>query len=254
MPIYRGAGGSADSSTDAYASQIAQYAQTATEKATESANSASESATSATESTTSATESATSATESATSATESATNATNSATSASNAEDAYENFDARYLGPKFEDPVVDNQGNALITGALYWNNSLGNLKIYDGSSWILQGGQGTVTSVGGTGTVNGISLSGTVTTTGDLALGGALSNILASQLDSQNISQWTNNSGYTTASSTDTFTNKSGNISQWTNDSSYLTANQTITFTGAITGSGTTSIATTLSTVDGGTY
>ena len=254
MPIYRGAGGSADSSTDAYASQIAQYAQTSTEKATESANSATESATSATESATSATESATSATESATSATESATNATNSATSASNAEDAYENFDARYLGPKFEDPVVDNQGNALITGALYWNNSLGNLKIYDGSSWILQGGQGTVTSVGGTGTVNGISLSGTVTTTGDLALGGALSNILASQLDSQNISQWTNNSGYTTASSTDTFTNKSGNISQWTNDSSYLTANQTITFTGAITGSGTTSIATTLSTVDGGTY
>jgi hypothetical protein len=36
---------------------------------------------------------------------------------------------------------------------------------------------GTVTSVGGTGTVNGISLSGTVTTSGDLTLGGALSNV-----------------------------------------------------------------------------
>jgi hypothetical protein len=33
-----------------------------------------------------------------------------------------------------------------------------------------------------------------------------------------------------------------------------LTANQTITLSGAVTGSGTTSITTTLSTVDGGTY
>jgi hypothetical protein len=45
------------------------------------------------------------------------------------------------------------------------------------------GGSGTVTSVSGTGTVNGISLSGTVTSSGDLTLGGALSNVnLASQV------------------------------------------------------------------------
>jgi hypothetical protein len=42
---------------------------------------------------------------------------------------------------------------------------------------------GTVTSVGGTGTVNGISLSGTVTSSGNLTLGGTLSNVnLASQV------------------------------------------------------------------------
>ena len=35
---------------------------------------------------------------------------------------------------------------------------------------------------------------------------------------------WTNLTGAVTASSTDTFTNKSGNISQWTNNSNYLTA------------------------------
>jgi len=54
------------------------------------------------------------------------------------------------------------------------------------------------------------------------------------------ISQWTNDSGYTTntgtvtATSTDTFTNKSGAISQWTNDSGYLTSetdSQTLSFT-----------------------
>ena len=36
--------------------------------------------------------------------------------------------------------------------------------------------------------------------------------------------------------------------------SSYITGNQTITLSGAVTGSGTTSIATTLSTIDGGSY
>src|SRR6478609_284708 len=40
---------------------------------------------------------------------------------------------------------------------------------------------------------------------------------------SGNISQWTNDSGYITASSSNTLTNKSGNISQWTNDANYTT-------------------------------
>jgi hypothetical protein len=44
-------------------------------------------------------------------------------------------------------------------------------------------GAGTVTSVSGTGTVNGISLSGTVTSSGNLTLGGTLSNVsLATQV------------------------------------------------------------------------
>ena len=38
-------------------------------------------------------------------------------------------------------------------------------------------GNGTVTSVGGTGTVNGITLTGTVSSTGNLTLGGTLSNV-----------------------------------------------------------------------------
>jgi hypothetical protein len=44
-------------------------------------------------------------------------------------------------------------------------------------------GSGTVTSVSGTGTVNGISLSGTVTSSGNITLGGTLSNVnLTSQV------------------------------------------------------------------------
>jgi plastocyanin len=48
---------------------------------------------------------------------------------------------------------------------------------------IAGGGSGTVTSVGGTGTVNGITLTGTVTASGNLTLGGTLSNVgLTSQV------------------------------------------------------------------------
>ena len=55
------------------------------------------------------------------------------------------------------------------------------------------------------------------------------------------ISQWTNDAGYITASSTDTLTNKSGNISQWTNNSNYLTPSSTNTLTNkSIDGAGNT--------------
>ena len=69
---------------------------------------------------------------------------------------------------------------------------------------------------------------------------------------SGSISQWTNNSGYTTntgtttPSNTQTFTNKSGNISQWTNDSGYTTSSGvTSVSTGnanTLTKSGTTAV------------
>jgi hypothetical protein len=89
MAIFRGDGGSGDSSTDAYASQIAVYAQTATTKANEASASATAAATSATNAATSETNagnSVTAATTSATNAATSATNASNSATSAATSE------------------------------------------------------------------------------------------------------------------------------------------------------------------------
>ena len=45
-------------------------------------------------------------------------------------------FDDVYLGSKSSDPSVDNDGNALQTGALYYSTSEGNLKFYNGSSWV----------------------------------------------------------------------------------------------------------------------
>ena len=75
----------------------------------------------------------------ATSASLSALSATNSATSASASATAaaasYDSFDDRYLGAKSSAPSVDNDGNALITGALYWNSTLSLLYIWTGSGW-----------------------------------------------------------------------------------------------------------------------
>jgi hypothetical protein len=47
-----------------------------------------------------------------------------------------DSFDDRYLGSKTADPSVDNDGNALVTGALYYNSVDGEMRVYDGSVWI----------------------------------------------------------------------------------------------------------------------
>lgn len=47
----------------------------------------------------------------------------------------YDDFDDRYLGPKASDPSVDNDGNALLTGALYWNTSTNITKVWTGTQW-----------------------------------------------------------------------------------------------------------------------
>jgi hypothetical protein len=40
------------------------------------------------------------------------------------------------LGPRPADPSVDNDGNALVAGALYFNSTDGVMKLYTGSAWV----------------------------------------------------------------------------------------------------------------------
>ena len=49
---------------------------------------------------------------------------------------AYDQFDDRYLGTKTSDPSLDNDGNALVAGALYFNSTDGVMKLYTGSAWV----------------------------------------------------------------------------------------------------------------------
>ena len=92
--------------------------------------------TQANNSATSATASASSATAGASSATASANSATASASSATAAAASLDSFDDTYLGAKSSAPSTDNDGNALATGALYFNSSTGALNVWNGSAWI----------------------------------------------------------------------------------------------------------------------
>jgi hypothetical protein len=49
---------------------------------------------------------------------------------------AYDSFDDRYLGAKSSDPSVDNDGNALLAGALYYNTTVPEMRLYTGSAWV----------------------------------------------------------------------------------------------------------------------
>jgi hypothetical protein len=84
---------------------------------------------------TSAAEAAASATAAASSATASASSASAASTSATNAASSYDSFDDRYLGAKSSAPSTDNDSNALVDGALYWNTSSDQMFSWDGSAW-----------------------------------------------------------------------------------------------------------------------
>jgi len=96
----------------------------------------------------------------ATNAANSATAAANSATSIGNAEvtttanavaaansaaaaaTALDNFDDKYLGVKSSDPTVDNDGDALVQGALYFSSTSSAMQVYDGANWIAASSSG----------------------------------------------------------------------------------------------------------------
>ncbi len=104
--------------------------------ATASANSATASASSASTASTQASNASTSASTASTQATNAANSATAAASSASDAAASFDSFDDTYLGAKSSAPSVDNDGNALATGALYFNSSTGALNVWSGSAWI----------------------------------------------------------------------------------------------------------------------
>ena len=61
--------------------------------------------------------------------------ATAAAASAAAAEASYDSFDDRYLGAKSSAPTLDNDGNSLVTGALYWNSVSSLMQAWTGSAW-----------------------------------------------------------------------------------------------------------------------
>ena len=67
--------------------------------------------------------------------TNAATSETNAGNSAAAAAASYDDFDDRYLGAKSSAPTVDNDGDALVTGAIYFNSTSDSLFVWTGSAW-----------------------------------------------------------------------------------------------------------------------
>tara|TARA_R110002072_G_scaffold35971_1_gene105898 strand:- start:92 stop:1270 length:1179 start_codon:yes stop_codon:yes gene_type:complete len=138
------ASGAANSATAAAnsATAAASSASTATTKASEASTSASTATTKASEASTSAstasTHASTATTQASTATTkasEASTSAGNAATSATAAAASLDSFDDKYLGAKSSNPTVDNDGDALVTGALHFNTTANSMRVYNGSSW-----------------------------------------------------------------------------------------------------------------------
>jgi len=133
------------SNTDSAKWDLIVDAASATSSASAATASATAAANSATASSQSATSSATSASNASTSANNAQTYASNALTYSNNAstaqtaaetaqaaaEAALDTFDDKYLGSKASDPTLDNDGNALTDGALYFNTTTDVMKVYD---------------------------------------------------------------------------------------------------------------------------
>jgi hypothetical protein len=137
----------------------------ASTSASNASTSESNAATSESNAATSESNAATSASNAATSESNAATSESNAAASAAAAATAADNFDDVYLGSKTADPTLDNDGDALTEGDLYYNSVGTVLKYYTGSAWvsITSGGitdlvQDTTPQLGGMLDVNGQSI------------------------------------------------------------------------------------------------
>lgn len=180
------------------AASSASSASTSASNASSSASSASSSAsgasTSAMNAGNSASAAATSASNAASSASSASSSASSAAASAADAAMSADSFDDVWLGTKTSDPTVDNDGNPLATGQLYFNVISNTLKIYNGTAWqsytaasgLSAVVDDTAPSLGGNLSLNGhnITAAGTEKVDGrDVSVDGAKLDTIASNAD-----------------------------------------------------------------------
>ncbi len=206
------------------ATNAASSATAAANSATASANSATAAATSETNAATSATTASTKATQADTAKTAAQTAQTAAETAKTAAETALDSFDDRYLGAKASNPTVDNDGNALLDGALYFNTTSNIMRVYDlgNTTWLDLNITGTnLTNVntvaGAIANVNNVggSIANVNTVSGDIAnvntVAGNISNVNTVASDIAKVVTAANDLNEAT-SEIDTVANSIGNV------------------------------------------
>ena len=128
------AASSATSANSSEASALT-YRNEASTFATAASQSATSAATSASNASTSENAAQTYASNALTYSNSASTSATNAAASETAAAASYDSFDDRYLGPKSSAPALDNDGDALLIGALYFDTTSNAMKVYGSSGW-----------------------------------------------------------------------------------------------------------------------
>ena len=137
---------SAASASTSAASALTSATSAATSE-TNAATSASSASTSASSASTSAASALTSATSAATSEANASTSASSAATSATSAAASYDQFDDRYLGAKSSFPTLDNDGNTLAVGAIFFYTVDNNMYAWNGTTWIVFTSASAITSI-----------------------------------------------------------------------------------------------------------
>ena len=152
------------------ATNAASSATAAANSATAAANSATAAATSETNAGNSATTATTKASQADTAKTAAETAKTAAETAKTAAEAALDSFDDRYLGAKANNPTLDNDGNALIDGALYFNTTSNIMRVYDlgNTTWL-------DLNITGTNLTNVNTVAGAITNVNNV--GGSIANV-----------------------------------------------------------------------------
>ncbi len=146
----------------------------ASTSATAAANSATAAASSASTASTQASNASTSASTASTQATNASNSATAAASSATSAAASFDSFDDRYLGAKSSNPSTDNDGDALVTGAIYFNTSSNQIFSWTGSAWVAikpsSSEQTNINTLAASAVVTDMSLLATTDVIADMAL------------------------------------------------------------------------------------
>ena len=125
--------------------------------------------------------------ESAAAASETAAAASETAAGVSetNAAASYDAFDDRYLGSKSSAPSLDNDGDALLDGALYWDTTDNDMYVYDlgGTAWVTV--SNSATSIAAAASASAASTSETNAGTSESAAATSASNASTSETNAE---------------------------------------------------------------------